>query len=189
LKKQVEKSMEGLGNVDQIREIIFGSQMRELNQRFSKLETALTAQSKQFESLLDDTKSQLGNEISSNMELLETKLKNLSALSQAERDAIKEELGRNDKRLNMAIHSQNEEQTTKLSLLKKEFTSESERLKAEMRTLKETIFDELEKQLGSMGDVKVSRDAMAEVLLEMAMKIKGEGIDLPLDNTQEGEKA
>lgn len=158
--------------------------MREFNQRFAKLEGTLDQTAKRLEERMTEIKSQLNTEIASNMELVETKLKNLVSLSKEEREALKDELLRTDKRLSMAMDSHAEEQATKLNLLKKEYATLTEHLNEEMRSLKESVMSELQTQLGSMGDIKVSRDTMAEVLLEMAMKIKGESLDFPLEVTE-----
>lgn len=180
-KKPQEGKIEGLGNIDQIREIIFGSQMREVTQRFTKIENAMDAMRKSFEEQIPRLKTAISNENQNNMELIETKIKNLASMTKEERDALKDELNRSDKRINMAMLSLSEEQTTKLALLKKDYLANAERLEEEMAALKRTVMEELTSQLGSMEDVKVSRDVMAEVLLEMAMKIKGEGLDIPME--------
>ncbi len=176
------KKVEGLGNVDQIREIIFGSQMRELDQRFSQMDTALQTLKNEIAAQMREMKAQMQSELSSGIELLETKLKNLANLSKEEREALREELLRTDKRLNMAIDSLGEETETKLNLMKKEHQSANERMKNELGELRRQINETLDARLSAMGEAKVSRDAMADLLLDMAVKIKGEGLDIAVEN-------
>jgi DNA anti-recombination protein RmuC len=180
-KEQEVKKVDGLGNVDQIREIIFGSQMRELDQRFGRMEASLKAMKEEVDSQLRELKAAMQSEIGNGMELLETKLKNLANLSKEEREALREELMRTDKRLNMALDSLAEEHDTKLSLMKKEAAAANERIKEELAELKRSVQSELDRRLGAMGEAKVSRDMMADVLLDMAMKIKGEGLDITVE--------
>lgn len=175
--------VDGLGNVDQIREIIFGSQMRELDQRFGGMEKRLEEMKNSFETQVRELKQVMQSEMNSSIELLETKLKNLGNLSKEEREALREELLRTDKRLNMALDSMTEEHDTKLSLMKKDQQNEMGRIKSDLAELRQNVSRELEERLSSMGEMKVSRDAMAEVLLDMAMKIKGEGLDIALNET------
>ncbi len=183
------KKVEGLGNVDQIREIIFGSQMRELDQRFSKMETALQTLKNEMAAQMREVKAQMQSELNSGIELLETKLKNLANLSKEEREALREELLRTDKRLNMALDSLGEENETKLNLLKKETQAANDRMKNELSELRRQINESLDSRLSAMGEAKVSRDAMADLLLDMAVKIKGEGLDIAVETVpNEAEK-
>ncbi len=186
MKKETEvKKVDGLGNVDQIREIIFGSQMRELDQRFSQMEAALSTLKQETAAQLRELKSAMQSEIGNGIELLETKLRNLSNLSKEEREALREELLRTDKRMTLAISSLAEENDTKLSLMKKEQQAQNDRLKEDLNELRRSVLDELNRNLAAMEDSKVSRDNMAEVLLDMAMRLKGEGLGIALESTEE----
>lgn len=177
--------MEGLGNVDQIREIIFGTQMRELDQRFTEMASSLTSLKTVMEHDMAELRTLMREEVSNATQLFETKLKNLSNLSREEREALREELGRTEKRLSMGLDSMAEEHEAKLALMKNEQQGVTQRLKEELHELKQNVASELGKGLAEMGDTRVSRDAMAEMLLEMAMKIKGEGLALAtLDATE-----
>ena len=157
--------------------------MRELDQRFDAMEKRLSEMKNSFEAQMRDLKQAMQNEIGSSVELLETKLKNLGNLSKEEREALREDLIRMDKRMSMALDSLTEENDTKLSLMKKDQQNEMSRIKSELVELRQNISRELDTRLSSMGEAKVSRDAMAEVLLDMAMKIKGEGIGINLDES------
>lgn len=185
MSKKMEGKVEGLGNVDQIREIIFGSQLREFNQRFEQMAQRIDQLSVSVEERLREQQKTLQSEIANNMELLETKFKNLSTLGKEEREALREELARNDKRVTIAFESFGEENETKLALMKKELQAGAAQLKEEMEALKAEFFRELRARLGDLSDAKVSRDVMAETLFEMAMKIKGEGLDFVLSETAE----
>lgn len=185
MSKKTDGRVEGLGNVDQIREIIFGSQLREFNQRFEKLQQAIDGLEQSMNARMQEQQQALQNDITNNTELLETKLKNLTALSTEEREAIREEVARNDKRVSVALQSLGEENDAKLQMVKKEMQTSSAHLKEEMEKLKKTLYIELEERLGTMEDAKVSRDSMAETLFEMAMKVKGEGVEIFLPEAED----
>jgi len=183
MNKKAEGKVEGLGNVEQIREIIFGSQLREFNKRFEQMELRLTQLQEQMEERLREQQTTLQNEIANHSELTETKLKNLSTLSKEEREALRDELSRLDKRTTIAVESLGEEHETKLSLIKKEMQSAALQVKEEVEALKAAMSRELQARIGDVTEAKVSRDIMAETLFEMAMKIKGEGLDIALPET------
>jgi len=144
-------SLMGGGNVDQIREILFGSQTREVNQRFEKLESDMKRSFDELKSKIEQNQKDLKDE-----------------LCEIKENALKQE-----KRLQRNIDLLNEELNTKHEQLYKEQLDNKNSLTENMNLLKLEILEILELKLSQMNDIKLSRDDAASIMIEAANKIKG----------------
>jgi len=142
---------DGGGNVDQIREILFGSQTREVNQRFEKLESDIKRSFDELKSKIEQNQKDLKNE-----------------LSEIKENALKQE-----KRLQHNIDLLNEELNTKHEQLYKEQLDNKNSLTENMNLLKLEILEILELKLSQMNNIKLSKDDAANIMIEAANKIKG----------------
>lgn len=77
-----EDVRERLGNIDQIRDIIIGAQLREYENRFSKVESDLSLLQQEMRSHLEQVKTNFTAELKGMAEVLEKKLKLLSLNTQ-----------------------------------------------------------------------------------------------------------
>jgi hypothetical protein len=161
-------------NVDKIRDIIFGSQMRDYEKRFSRLEQRLTADA---QALRDDTKKRF--------ETLEAFVqKEFDSLSQrlkaekSERGEAVKELTRefretaktSDKRL-----SQIDDQLAKeAAALRGQLLEQSKQLAAEMEAKHRAVSSELDREAQALRTDKADREALADLFTEMAMRLKNE---------------
>ena len=73
-----------LGNVDQIREILFGSQSRELNKRFEKLETDIKRSFDDLKSKIEFSQKEFNQKLENEVELISKRIKNLTTTQQDE---------------------------------------------------------------------------------------------------------
>ena len=168
------QSEQGPGNVDKIRDILFGAHIREYENRFARLEESLLKESLDIR---DDTKKRL--------DALETFVKNQF---EAFHERLKAEREDRVGTLRQAAHIVSElegaltkrigeldEQTSqasrhlRLELLQqsKEFTEDLRRKQGEMVALVDRRFQELHK-------VKADRTALATLFTELAMRLNDE---------------
>ena len=70
-----EEVRERLGNIDQIRDIIFGAQIREYETRFGKLESDISLLQQEMRSHVEQLKVSFAAELKAGFESLEKKLK------------------------------------------------------------------------------------------------------------------
>lgn len=169
------------GNIDKIREILFGVQMRDYEKRFSRLEERLL---KESVDLRDDTKKRF--------DALETFIKNeLEALTdrlkaeQRTRDESVQGLTRNlqdtsatfDKKL-----AQFDEQTTRSQRdLRQQILDQSKNLSDEIRQKYEELSAIIEREAAELGNDKTDRSALAALFTEVALRLNGE-FKIPGDN-------
>jgi SMC interacting uncharacterized protein involved in chromosome segregation len=169
MKDRREKS----GNMNQIRELMFGAQIREYNERFDKLESELSSLSQDMYRRIDEANNNLSDALHTAIESLNREIKSLNLTAQEERADLQQQIERIDSKLTNRFESLSEEADKSNSNLHKELSQTRGKLQQEIQDLRTKVFDELEKRFSSLGEAKVSKDSMAEILFEVGMKLKG----------------
>jgi polyhydroxyalkanoate synthesis regulator protein len=168
-----EEMREKLGNIDQIRDILFGSLFREYGSRFEKIESDIALLQQEMHDYASQVKSVLSTELRAAIESFEKRLKSLSLSSQEETADLRQQVDRVNRKFTTTIESLDESVDKQINLMREEFYNSRERLQEDVRSLRNQVFDELNNRLSVMRDAKVSRDDMAEILFELGMKLKG----------------
>ena len=168
-----EEIRERLGNIDQIRDIIFGSQIREIDTRFNKIESDLSNLQQDMQNRLDQVKNVLLTEMRASNESLEKKLKSLALTSQEEGADVRQQIDRLNRKFSANVEALDESIDKQTSSLRDDLSQTRDKLQEEVRVLKNQVFDELERRFSLLREVKVSRDDMAELLFELGMRLKG----------------
>ena len=157
------------GNVDQIREIIFGSQIREYETRFTALERQLKdaqnklrkdfeAQMKALQETLDETRAALESEAADRQNADES----LDALVQSQGGDIGRDLDASEKRFDARVDA-----------LQKSLEQTHKTLDAELSKQTNALDRELNKVSGNLQDHKVARAELAKLLTGVATKLAG----------------
>ncbi|MEO1937650.1 MAG: hypothetical protein ABGW85_03350 [Sulfurimonas sp.] len=183
-----ENDISQLGNVDQIREILFGSQSREMKEKFEKLEASIKALHDEMRKKIEQTQSEFNMRIESELETLSRKMKNIVTQQQNEFADVRDSALKQEKRLQNAMDIMEEELNAKREQLQKQQLETNMALRSEMDALKDEILDTLNAKMTDMNGVKLSRDDAAEILMEAAMAMKGTQINQQLAMTQEKKK-
>ena len=170
-------------NVDKIREILFGTQMRDYEQRFARIEERLL---REIAGLKDETRIRLDSRegyIKKEVESLINQIKG----EQSQRDeSVKEVLGEvkqlsktSDKKI-----SQLDDQLSKSAReLRQQLLDQSKNLSDEIVRKQGEMLTSLEQTARELRDGKVNRSSLSELLVEVAMRLSDEtaqklGIDL-----------
>jgi len=169
------------GNVDQIRDIIFGSQMRDYEGRFKRLE----------ERLLNEVSS-IRNDVNQRVESLEAfargEFESLGSRLAKERDEresddkelgeeirkLSKELSRKISHLDDSVAAQNRE-------LREQLLSQSKSLSTDINATRDQLSEALTQATGELQHSKTDRAALAEMLSEVALRLKDE-FSLPAGN-------
>ncbi|MFB2921474.1 MULTISPECIES: hypothetical protein [Aerosakkonema] len=168
-----EEMRERLGNIDQIRDIIFGPQLREYNNRFDKIESDISLVQQEMRDRIDQVRTVLSTELRAAVDGLEKKVKSLNLTSQEEINDLRQQLDRVNKKFSNSIEALDQTVDNQTSSLREELSQARSKLQEDVRSLRAQVFDELERRISVMRDVKVSRDDMAEILFELGMRLKG----------------
>ncbi|MGB3239698.1 MAG: hypothetical protein WBB29_15485 [Geitlerinemataceae cyanobacterium] len=164
---------ERLGNIDQIRDILFGSQLREYDTRLEQVESTVSVLQQEIRDRTDDLKQSLFKEIQAVVEALEKKIKSMTLKDNEEKVDIRQQLDRLSKRLSANVTTLDETIDKQTSALRDDMTASREKLQGDVLDLRNQIFDELDKRIANLSKSKVARDDMAEILFEVGLRLKG----------------
>ncbi len=164
---------ERLGNVEQIREILFGSQLRGYDERLDKMEADFAALKQEIHDRLDKIKGSLSAEVQAIADSLEKKLKYLSLTTHDETTKLWQKIDQNTQKHYNTIEALNKSFNGRANTMRDELAQTREQVQAEVQLLKVKIFEELEKSFASLRETKVSRADLAEVLFDLCIKVKG----------------
>ncbi|HSE20297.1 MAG TPA: hypothetical protein VLB68_01525 [Pyrinomonadaceae bacterium] len=170
-----------MGNIDKIREILFGGQMRDYDRRFSRVEEQLV---KDALELREDTRKRF--------EALEAFIKaELTALTdrlQAEqrtRDDAVSGLWRGVHESSQTLSAklgEAQEQTARAhSELRQQILSQSKDLNDEMRRKQDEVTALIQREVADLNHGKTDRSSLATLLTEMAMRLNND-LKLPVTN-------
>ena len=175
-----EEMRERLGNIDQIRDLLFGHKVREYEGQFEACEERLKkleSEGSKFQSEMRDRLAQLqenlSTEIRSAVDSLEKKLKFLSLTTHEETSSLQQEIILVEQKNSQQINSLQKTITEKTASLKEELSQTKNKLEDEVQSLENQVFAELNKELSNLKEGKVSRTDLAEILFEICLKIKG----------------
>ena len=183
--KKISNDTNELGNVDQIREILFGSQSRELNKRFEKLEIDIKRSFDDLKSKIEFSQKEFNQKLENEVELISKRIKNLTTTQQDELADIKDSNLKQEKRVQHSIDLLNEEIGVKIEQLSKDQNDSKKSLSEELNFLKLEVFEFIEDKLAQMNNIKLSRDDAAEIMMEAALRIKGNNIGTQLNLIEE----
>lgn len=168
-----EEIRERLGNIEQIRDLLFGSQVRDFETRFDSLETSLSTLQQEMRDRLHKLNDDMTSELRAAVDSLEKKIKYLSLTTHEEVTDVRQTLDRTDKRIATRIELVEQSFNDKANALKNEVAQSKHSLNQDIQTLKEQVLTDLESRFVGLKEGKVSRDDMAEIFFELCMKLKG----------------
>ncbi|SFV50488.1 hypothetical protein MNB_SM-7-1101 [hydrothermal vent metagenome] len=184
-KKSNENDLSQLGNVDQIREILFGSQSREMKEKLEQIEASIKMIQEEMRKKIDQIQNDIYRRIESEIEALSRKIKNIVTQQQDEFADIRDSALKQEKRVQNAMDILEEELNAKREQLQRQQLEINTALRNEMDTLKDELLQTLQIKMAELGNVKLSRDDAANILMEAAMAMKGTQINEQLSLTQE----
>ncbi|NER32909.1 MAG: hypothetical protein F6J93_02330 [Oscillatoria sp. SIO1A7] len=168
-----DQMRERLGNLDQIREILVGERIRDYDGRFSRVESELASLRQEMQRRIEELKNVLSADMDAAVDSIEKKLKYLSATADEEIDDIRQQLERTAQNSSNSIAAIDSLLKSQTGALSEQLSETREGLENDIDTLKSQILKELDKRYANLGETKLSRDRMAELLFELCMRIKG----------------
>ena len=161
-------------NIDKIREILFGVQMRDYEKRFSRLEERLL---KESSDLRDDTRKRfdaLESFVKTEFETLSERL----LAEQRNRDESDQNLSRELQDTGKSLErklAQFDEQTTRAQReLRQQILDQSKNLSDEIRQKADELSALLDRQVAELGNAKTDRAALAGLFSEVALRLNNE---------------
>jgi hypothetical protein len=162
------------GNVDKIRDILFGSQMRDYEVRFARLEESLLKESADLKETTRKRFDTLESYIRKELESLEGRLKaekeersdgarHLAAEVKSLGDSLSKKIG---EALDHSVQSERQ--------LRKDLLQQSHELSEEIRTKVEQLAATLDNRVRELRSDKTDRSALAAMFTEVALRLNNE---------------
>ncbi len=170
-----EEMRERLGNIDKIRDIIFGSKLREYQNRFDKLESEVSLVKQEIKNQIEQVKNTFSTELQATVDSMDQKIRSINLTLQNNREDIgetKEQIERVNRKITTTKEAIDEIIDNQTTSLQDKLSKTREKLENDVSNLKTQIFEELEKQFSLLQDGKVSRDDLAEIMFEVGMRMK-----------------
>ncbi len=161
----------GAGNVDKIRDILFGSQMQDYERRFERLEKRVD---KSMADMREDTSKRLDALEKYTKKEIETLLGRLASEADSRTETDKE-LSRELADTNKKLRQLSDATTAAQRGLHEEILEQSKSLREELRKKTAALSAELAASAGELGAEKVARVELAAHFVEVAKRLSGEG--------------
>lgn len=176
--QMVGTDLSGGGNLDKVRDILFGGQMRDYEKRFNRLEDRLI---KECSNIREDIKKRLDSLETYIMQEVEALSEGLKA-EQTQRDEtskeIAQELKDTTKALEKKIGQLDEQTSQKQRELRQQILDQSKSLDDDMRQKYESILAVIEREVQELRSDKTDRSTLAALLTQVAMRLNNE-FDIP----------
>jgi DNA repair exonuclease SbcCD ATPase subunit len=162
------------GNIDKIREILFGTNMRDYDARFARLEAAVV---KEASDLRESTRKRFESLES----FIKSEIESLHGRLRSEREERAEALGQNSRDLRQTEDTLRkklrdlEDQTSAAdSAIREQILNQSQALTEDIRALQAEIMALLERRFHDLNKGKTDRAMLADLLTEVSMRLKNE---------------
>ncbi|MGD1715828.1 hypothetical protein [Dapis sp. BLCC M172] len=170
-----EEMRERLGNIDKIRDIIFGSKLREYENRFDKLESEVSLVKQEIQNQIEQVKNAFSTELQATVDSMDQKIRSINLSLQNNQEDIgetKEQIERVNRKITTTKEALDKIIDNQTISLQDKLSKTREKLENDVSNLKTQIFEQLEKQFSLLQDGKVSRDDLAEIMFEVGMRMK-----------------
>ncbi|MBN1292251.1 MAG: hypothetical protein JXB48_10460 [Candidatus Latescibacteria bacterium] len=162
------------GSVDKIRDLLFGSQMQDYEKRFNHLEEMLTAQITNLQNETRKWFDSLESFVKKELDSLSDRLSNEKTDRIAAVKELSQELKKTAETIQNKIDDVSEKTAANDKEVRRQILDQSKMLRGEALDNKKEISDALHKAEHQLREDKVDRTAFANMLSEMALRIKEE---------------
>ena len=171
-------------SVDKIRDILFGSQIKNYEARFARLEENLVRETVELKETMRKRFESLEGFFRSETEALAARLKAEREERTSNFHSIDRDLKATHDELSRKIHDLDASTAEAQSGLRKELMAESRKLLDEISERHDSLRALLERRVGELRHTKTDRALLSELLIGIATQISDDG--QPGQNTSEG---
>jgi sugar-specific transcriptional regulator TrmB len=172
--RQDNGAIDESGNVDRIRDILFGSQMRDYDGRFQKLEERLTREAVELRGDLHRQLQTLESFMKSEVESIMNRIKAEQAERHQALENFARQLAETARALELRIGHLDGQTAQDVRDLRERLLEQSKALSAELKDKHDQLKGQLDHEAGQIRDAMTGREALAEMLHEVALRLKRE---------------
>ena len=163
-------------NIDQLRDIIFGGQMREYDKRFVRMEERLAKEIAEMREELRQRCATLERYARDELELVNTQLR-----------SEQQSRGGEERRLGQAIAEMAKTTDERTAALSEQVSRQHRELRAQLLEQSQTLTDDaqrraadllatIEREANRLRDEKADRAGLSDLLVEVALRLRGESV-------------
>lgn len=177
-------------NIELIRDILFGSQIKDYSARIEHLENTQKALRDQTANTIKDVRDELDKrteeikqilrEFQSAVKAIREDIKATSTTDADEKVELRQQIDRLSKRVATNVTNLDETIDKQVNSLRDDLFSSHRKQQVDILALRNEVFEELEKRLASLSSVKMTREDLAESFIELAFKLKGGELTSPV---------
>lgn len=183
---------ERLGNLDRIRDLLFGEKIDDYERQFQTYQSRLDKLESEFQQFQSETynrltllQNSLTTEIRSGFDSLDRKIKFVNLTAREKDTKLEREMERIERKNSQNLDYYHQELTAKTNRLADEIERVKGELEASITILKQQTLAEVERDFLALKDTKVSRIDLAEVLFELCLKLRGNELFSRLKEAEE----
>jgi exonuclease VII large subunit len=175
-----------LGNVDQIRDLLFGSTLAEYEQRLlqydrqlKQMDARLTELNTETSDRLNRLRSDLSSEMQIGFEKLNSQVHQLQ-LNNTEHSRKSQSI---EQRCGQEIESVKQSLTDQTHFLKKDLIQTRLQMQEDIVGLSEKLTQALYSEVANVQDTKLSQVDLADILFELCLKLKNSDVETSTENS------
>ena len=162
------------GKVDRIRDILFGSQMRDYDDRFQRLDERLTREAADTRTDTQKRLEALENFIKGALESVSNRLNTEQFARGHAVEKLASDLAETAKALELATKNLGEHADRELHALRQQLLEQSKALGDEIREKHGQVKADLDREAEQIRGAMTHREGLAEMLSEVALRLKNE---------------
>ncbi|MCP3874485.1 MAG: hypothetical protein GY699_15185 [Desulfobacteraceae bacterium] len=166
--------MADAGNMDKIRDILFGNQARDYEKRFTKMENRVAQETAELKQEILKRLDSLEGYVKQELRDIKQRISNDSKDRNDAEKSIYNEMETNFDKLTKKIVIEEENLAKKSSELREQILEQSKVLSEDILTKHDHTANTLRQTAQELDDAKVNRSDLSGFLLEIAMRLSGD---------------
>ena len=163
----------GLGDIEKVRDILFGKYVSDFHERFAILEERLEADVEQLKQRLTDKFDSMDEAVNKSLERLDKQILIEQNNRDSELTSLQGSFNKAEEALKHSISLMEDQANQDLVAVRESLKSSHEELMDANNTAQAQLLEQLEKQKQMLEDDKVGRQSLALMFDEVALRLRG----------------
>lgn len=163
----------GLGDIEKVRDILFGKYVASFEQRFADLESRLEADVDQLKERLSEKINNMDEMVNQSLEKLDQRIVSEQNDRDTELRALQDMLKKAETALQHSISLMEDQANQDLSAIKASMDEKQQEMVDQVLLVQKDLVAQVEDQKQELQNDKVGRQSLALMLDEVAIKLRG----------------
>lgn len=164
----------GLGDIEKVRDILFGKYVASFEQRFAELEARLEGDVEQIKNRLTEKLKTMDAAVNKSLENLDQKILQETKSRDTDLVALQNTVKKAETTLQHSVSMMEDQANQELALVRASLEESHQELLDQTTSVQAELAKKLDMQKNNLEKDKVGRQALALMLDEVAIKLRGE---------------